>query len=270
MTINISDLVGQAREFQAKRNFGGEAHLVNMQIITLNPTFNLGAYLRLGECYVKKGKFKEAEKVYGRAIELFPRDNIASRELRELDSQRVMYKIDQMKSPEDLLALGIDARKNKKTKVGVYALERALSFNPSPQIRLALAAAYRADRQPGLAIEQCEIILNENPEDAVATVVLAAVRRDTGEYASSQKSYEQVLKIDPNNTYALNGMGGVSADLGRWEDAKEYFEKAAELNGPESIIGPLERLLQRYAKARNSEKVNEVKNLMLLLGINNS
>ena len=46
----------------------------------------------------------------------------------------------------------------------------------------------------------------------------------------AQDLYNQILKIDPNHSSALNNIGMIFKDLGENQKAKYYFEKAIVIN----------------------------------------
>ena len=79
----------------------------------------------------------------------------------------------------------------------------------------------------------------------------------------AENLYNEVLKLDPKHTDALNNLGIIFTDLGEFQKAKSYYEKAIEFSptyvGPQSNLGILFEKLGENQKAINCfEKVIEI------------
>ena len=59
---------------------------------------------------------------------------------------------------------------------------------------------------------------------------LAVKNHQEGKIDVAQELYNQVLKIDPNHSQALNNIGVIFKGLGELQKAKECYEKAIEIN----------------------------------------
>ncbi len=71
---------------------------------------------------------------------------------------------------------------------------------------------------------------------------MAAVYGDRGKNVGALKLYEEVLCQEAYNPYALRGIARVYANLGRYEEAAEAYEKAAHKGKLAS--GDLQNLLK--------------------------
>ena len=67
------------------------------------------------------------------------------------------------------------------------------------------------------------LIINEN-------FSLAVKNHQEGKIDIAQELYNQVLKIDPNHSQALNNLGVIFKVLGEHQKAKDCYEKAIEIN----------------------------------------
>ena len=54
----------------------------------------------------------------------------------------------------------------------------------------------------------------------------AVKNHQEGKTDVAQELYNQVLKIDPNHSQALNNLGNIFQDLGEHQKAKNCYEKA--------------------------------------------
>jgi Flp pilus assembly protein TadD len=66
--------------------------------------------------------------------------------------------------------------------------------------------------------------------------------------------YTDVLRGEPDHAYALNGLGGVYADIGRLGKAEECFRRASKLvAGRVDAMRGLEMLRQQYGVRGDKE-----------------
>ena len=66
--------------------------------------------------------------------------------------------------------------------------------------------------------------------------------------------YENVLRQNNENCYALNGLGGVYSDLGMLGDAEACFKSALEIGeAPDESIRNLEKLKEVYLDQNNRD-----------------
>jgi tetratricopeptide (TPR) repeat protein len=78
------------------------------------------------------------------------------------------------------------------------------------------------------ALHAAERAIALDPKLADAHVALAAVRYWLEwDWASANTEYERARSLDPDNSYALNGVGRVAAIHGRLADALRFWEQAA-------------------------------------------
>lgn len=69
--------------------------------------------------------------------------------------------------------------------------------------------------------------LKLDPRSASAHMVLALVFQQEGEYSSAEQHFRSALSADPDNARILNNYGAFLLDRERYQEALEYFNKAA-------------------------------------------
>lgn len=159
----------------------------------------------------------------------------------------------------ELMAVGVSARKRRRYDLAVAALTRAVEMRPtSVHAWTALGALYRHSGELERAQESYRRALALG-EDPVLLVALGAVERDLGNHEEAVRIYDKVLLDNPDDTFALNGIGGVYADIGKLREAEDCFKRASELaDGCEQAVDGLEVLKGKYAERGDTAGVERV------------
>jgi tetratricopeptide (TPR) repeat protein len=113
----------------------------------------------------------------------------------------------------DQLNKGVQAYKNAKYEEAIDHFQHAVSLDPGLlNARLYLATAYTQQYIPGADTED---------------------NNRMGQQAIDE--YKSVLERDPKNINSVKGIGYLHLQMKKFDDAKEYYRKAAELdpNDPE-------------------------------------
>jgi len=113
----------------------------------------------------------------------------------------------------DQLNKGVQAYKNAKYELAIEHFKNAVALDPRLlNARLYLATAYAQQYVPGA----------DTPEN-----------NQTGQQAIEE--YKKVLQADPGNTNSVKGIASLYFNMKKFEQAKEYHEKAKQLdpNDPE-------------------------------------
>lgn len=90
-------------------------------------------------------------------------------------------------------------------------------------------------------------LVERNPQDVELRAMLASSYRLNGEPGKSQKEYEEIVKIAPDNADAAYQLGILSRQADQLSEAVEYLEKAVELR-PDSALF-LSELAKSYVKS---------------------
>jgi len=113
----------------------------------------------------------------------------------------------------DQLNKGVQAYKNAKYEDAIAHFQKAVALDPKLlNARLYLATAYAQQYIPGA----------ETPEN-----------NQMGQQAINE--YKRVLEMDPRNTNSVKGIASLYFNMKKFDQAKEYHEKAKQLdpNDPE-------------------------------------
>ena len=93
---------------------------------------------------------------------------------------------------------------------------------------------------------------------------LAAKKHNEGELDSAEILYKEILEKEPDNFNALNLLGAIDYQLGRYEEAVKKITKAIRINSDSAIC--YYNLAMSYDALNNEERA--VKNFKKVLEIN--
>jgi Flp pilus assembly protein TadD len=103
--------------------------------------------------------------------------------------------------------------------------------------------------------------------NVVSLIGLAAVARDLRDPDKARDLYTEVLQGTPDHAYALNGLGGVYADIGRFDEAEGDFKRASELaEGRPDAVSGLEMLRLSYEAQGDNEAAGRISRWLMQLG----
>jgi arylsulfatase A-like enzyme/Flp pilus assembly protein TadD len=158
-----------------------------------------------GEALENAGRLEESRDVYGKAIEVRPKD------------------------PENYWRRGAVARKLGDTAGAERDFREAISRDPAfEEGRLALARLLSETGREGEAVE-----LLGRAEGASAKAALAEARIASGDLGSARSLLEQALALEPENARALVLLGPLYGREGNLDQAARTLQKALAL-GEES------------------------------------
>ena len=63
-----------------------------------------------------------------------------------------------------------------------------------------------------------------------ASLLLAEVAVLEEDLATAEKMYSEILRLKPESARAITGQGAILANRGNWEEAREYFIRASEID----------------------------------------
>jgi tetratricopeptide (TPR) repeat protein len=108
------------------------------------------------------------------------------------------------------------------------------------------------------AIEQYQKITQQDAKDAESLSMLARLYRVQHDEAAAEKTYRQVLALDPNDEDALNGLAMVFADRGDLPNAISMLKQAIEKNpDPRMVLmlGEFYEQIKDYSSAADTMKM---------------
>lgn len=101
-----------------------------------------------------------------------------------------------------------------------------LAREPGSLVFLQLGEALRRQQQLDLAQKVASRGLERHPHNADAHDLLARVAVDRGELARAKEEWEAVLRLVPDHAGAMKGLGYLSFQQGRHDDAERYLNNA--------------------------------------------
>ena len=107
-----------------------------------------------------------------------------------------------------------------------------LAREPGSLVFLQLADALRRQQQLDLAHKVALRGLERHPHNADAHDLLARIAVDRRDFARARDEWNAVLRLVPGHAGALKGLGYLSFQQGRVDDAERYLTGAAETDDP--------------------------------------
>lgn len=165
---------------QAQQNSLADAAGHFRQAAQLDPTYK-DALLELAGLFEKNKQSAEAIAIY----EQFP-DNVAAQE-----------------------RMGELLLESKRISEAIPALEKAVEKDPTPANRLALATAYRLNKEPQKALAQIEKASAAEPASYDLHMMYGRALRDERQFPAAAKEFLQAAKIKSDTKDVWNELAGV-------------------------------------------------------------
>lgn len=158
-------------------------------------------------------------------------------------------------TPADRYSLGLTALQHGDPELAEQHLRAWVAHEPGhDKGRVNLARALLEIGRPYEAREHAGIATDVNPGSAAAWRTLARAQAESGDCSSALASYEEALLVDPQDAWALNNMGYLLIEHGRYEDAIGPLALAATLDDGNELF----RKNLAAALARSGEDVAEL------------
>jgi tetratricopeptide (TPR) repeat protein len=150
-----------------------------------------------------------------------------------------------------LVGLGDAARKRGDYAGAVSFYEQCLADDTDNMYALfGLADSRKALRQYKRAIEAWERYLTHDDQNVTVLTRVADVYRKTKAHDRSRELYLKVLGIEPDNPYALIGLGHLHYDFREYEEALRYWMRMHEIDGDKVDIRVLTSIGNCYRKLK--------------------
>lgn len=149
--------------------------------------------------------------------------------------------------PADSYSLGLAALQDGNPELAEQQLRAWVAHAPGHvKGRVNLARALLEIGRPYEAREHAGTAADLNPGSAAAWRTLARAQAESGDCSSALASYEEALLVNPEDAWALNNMGYLLIEHGRYEDAIGPLALAVTLDGGnELFLGNLAAALER-------------------------
>ncbi len=111
------------------------------------------------------------------------------------------------------------------------ALLKAIELNPNlvpPYFQLA--QVYVASKKLPQAVEKLQTVLTKSPTNQQSLMLMGMIQSELGDYPKSRQAYEDLLKVKPGFSPALNNLAYLYAErLGQLDKAHELARRAYDL-----------------------------------------
>lgn len=191
---------------------------------------NSMAWLGQGRCLVIQGKLGEAAEAFKKALALEPSNEAACSEL-------VHAFLQDKKIDEALAAAGAFEKVNPErggvlcasvllnAGRGQEAVDRLTAlrgqFDKSPEVRVALAVAYMAAKQPDQAENELKTVLDTlKPDSVEAQVALANVHKMQGKLEAAVSELQDLVKRIPEDVNIKLALARCLLDAGKTNEAE--------------------------------------------------
>ncbi len=132
--------------------------------------------------------------------------------------------------------------------------ERYTPFDIRPYIQLAAIHYNRKEFDP--ALKYIDLAAAIDPADDQTNELRVAIYEAQGKTAEVLKSYEEILKTDPNNTVVLSNYGAMLNRAGNFDKAIEQLEKVLALdpNNENALFNIAAAYKNKASEVQKSEK----------------
>jgi tetratricopeptide (TPR) repeat protein len=115
-----------------------------------------------------------------------------------------------------------------------------LARDPSSLVFLQLGEALRRRGQGEIALKIALRGLERHPRHAEAHDLVARIAVDQRNFVRAREEWEIVLRLAPDHVGAMKGLGYLSFQQGRFDDAEQYLSQAAAGGGGADVSNALE------------------------------
>lgn len=218
------------------------------------------AYLRSGELFLLKYNYRDADRMFRKALEVDPNhpEALVGMARTALESDRAYAEareyLDKALSinPKFVPAMHVQAELELDDEMVDSALERleeALAINPNDLHSLSLKAAALAQQRKEKELKAVEKqVLELNPRYAQLYVTMGDAAQRDHRFEDAIALYEKALKVDKGNSGAFIGLAFSYTRIANDEKGYEYIEKAYEADPYNVRIYNLAELYDRTLK----------------------
>ncbi|MDP2690256.1 MAG: hypothetical protein Q8P48_09110 [Deltaproteobacteria bacterium] len=151
-------------------------------------------------------------------------------------------------------------------------MEKSLAAKPSDAgMIISLSETYARENRPREALKVLEKGYLNNPSSIGILVAIARSAGDAGDAGRAAKAFEEVVKLDPKNSYALKRLRDYKMGAGEWDRAAALQKTVIECErdpeakerGRRLLNGLLyEAAAAAFARGRYEEAVSSVKEVL--------
>ncbi|NPA06336.1 MAG: tetratricopeptide repeat protein [Chloroflexi bacterium] len=232
-TIGLRTYLNQLRDLVQDEQYD-EAILHARHILRYFPKY-LPIYKILGEIYLRKERYTEAEDLFLRVLAAVPDDDFA-----HLGMAAIREEQGNLDAAIWHLERALEAQPNNyQLQEEIRRLYREREGVTPPRIHFTRAALARLYMRNGLypqAIWELRAALHENPRRLDLQTLLAEAYFRAGEDEQALKTAQQVLQRLPYSLVANRIMATLLAKQGKDTEAERYRSRLAELDPYEALV----------------------------------
>jgi protein O-GlcNAc transferase len=217
--------------------------------LALDPKYAI-AHSNLGVALVAAGEFQEALACYERALTLNPRlletlVNQANLHMRLGEPEKAVAHYERAISldPRNPTAHCNHAnalRELRQPERALVSYEQALQLQPDMLDALCNKAFVLLEmNRHEETVACCDAILKHSPQPAAAWLYRGLALKDLQRYGDSAESFENLLRVDPNQYYTLGYLLFARAHACDWSHAALVAESLREVAAGKPVITPL-------------------------------
>ncbi len=262
---------------------------------TPTPTRSAASYRAEGAAFFEAGNLTAAVQAYQDALAVDPSDYVGWTDLARIQAYSASLltqgpKRDRLAEARESIANALELAPNDSTAnaVNAFVLDwsagaagsaaerqaflaqastaaiRAVQLDSRNVYALAYQAEVFADQQQYTqAFQYAQQALSLNPNLMDVRRVNAYVNESTGDYAGAIEEYQAATEIAPNLTFLYISIGQNYRQLALYDEALDYFDRAATINEALGIQDPLPyvaiaktytRMGEFFAAALNAER----------------
>ncbi len=232
-TIGLRTYLKQLRDLVRDEQYD-EAILHARHILRYFPKY-LPIYRILGEIYLRKERYTEAEDLFLRVLAAVPDDDFA-----HLGMAAIREEQGNLDAAIWHLERALEAQPNNyQLQEEIRRLYREREGVAPPRIHFTRAALARLYMRNGLypqAIWELRAALHENPRRLDLQTLLAEAYFRAGEEEQALKTAQQVLQRLPYSLVANRILATLLAKQGKEDEAERYRSRLAELDPYEALV----------------------------------
>ncbi len=198
------------------------------KVLALTPD-NLETLLIAGHLCTASHRFDEARKYYQKVLRLSPNQSDARQMLNQLSMKQAAQQ--PKETPESLYQSACRQVEQGQRREAMRILEQLIALDPGHALAhndLGVLAFENGDKDKAQRLYEkaCEL----TPYNGVFQKNLGDFYfLERGDAEKGLSRYVQALTLDPQDVESLMATGCICMDLGRWDDARVFFDRTLEI-----------------------------------------
>ena len=189
---------------------------------------SLDQTLSRAKSHAKKGELDEAQKLYHKVLQVFPKNGRAQKGLDVLRTR--IASTNAQNPPQELLhrLLGHYQKRrfNEAEKLAVFITQE---FPEHQFAWKVLGVILKATGRKSEALEANKKAVALSPQDAEAYFNLGNTLKEVGKLERARESYKQAISLDSNSAKAHFNLGNTFKELSRLDEAEASYKQAIAL-----------------------------------------